>query len=151
MIILIVLLINRRKFHFYVCPVYLLSICVQYSCMYHTIVFHTSKILCIYIHCTVQRNITHSKEFAGNQARHRNFHPSVLPYKFGLIFMGMKKKNQNGRLKKTEFFNSANSQYFFAKISWIGSWVSRINWCEWHWCGLTYIVVRLSYVSSKTG
>ena len=22
--------------------------------------------------------------------------------------------------KKTEFFNSANSQYFFSKISWIG-------------------------------
>jgi hypothetical protein len=38
--------------------------------------------------------------------------------------MGMKqKKIQNGRLKKTEFFNSANSQYFFSKISWIGSWV----------------------------
>ena len=31
-----------------------------------------------------------------------------------LIFMGMmQKKNQNGQLKKTEFFNSANSQYFF--------------------------------------
>ena len=42
--------------------------------------------------------------------------PSILPYKFGLIFMGMKqkkkieKKNQNGRLKKTEFFKIANSQ-----------------------------------------
>ena len=35
-----------------------------------------------------------------------------------------KKKNQNGT--KTEFFNSANSQYF-AKISGIGPWVSRIN------------------------
>ena len=27
------------------------------------------------------------------------------------------KKVQNGRLKKTEFFKTANSQYFFAKIS----------------------------------
>ena len=31
--------------------------------------------------------------------------------------MGKKqKKNLNGRLKKTEFFNSANSQYFFEKF-----------------------------------
>ena len=29
-------------------------------------------------------------------------------------------KIQNGRLKKTEFFKIANSQYFFVKISWIG-------------------------------
>ena len=34
-----------------------------------------------------------------------------------------KKNIQNGRLKKTEFFNSANSHYFFAKISGIGSQV----------------------------
>ena len=36
------------------------------------------------------------------------------------------KKNQNGRLKKNEVFNSANSQYFFAKFSGIGPLVSRI-------------------------
>jgi hypothetical protein len=42
--------------------------------------------------------------------------------------MGMKqKKIQNGRLKKTEFFKIANSQNFFAKISQIGPWVSRID------------------------
>ena len=33
---------------------------------------------------------------------------------------------------------------FFAKISWIGPLVSRINWCEGHWFGSTYMVVRLS-------
>ena len=27
---------------------------------------------------------------AGNQGNHQNFEPSILPYKFGLIFMGMK-------------------------------------------------------------
>ena len=36
-------------------------------------------------------------------------------------------KIQNGWLKKAEFFNSVNSQYFFVKISGIGPWVSRIN------------------------
>ena len=105
------------------------------------------------------RNITHSMEFSENQGKHQNFDPSILPYKFGLILMGMKqkknfflkKKIQNGRLKKTEFFNSANSQYFFVKISWIDSWVSRIDWCEGHWCDSIYMAVRLSDISSKTG
>jgi hypothetical protein len=60
------------------------------------------------------------------------------------------KKIQNGRLKKTEIFKIANSQIFFAKISQIGPWVSRIDWCEGHWCGSMYMAVRLSDVSSKT-
>ena len=38
-----------------------------------------------------------------------------------------KKKIQNGRLKKRSFSSSANSQYFFVKILWIGPWVSRID------------------------
>ena len=63
----------------------------------------------------------------------------------------LKKKIQNGRLKKTEFFNSANSQYFFLKISRICPWVSRIDWREGHQCGSTYMVVRLSDLSSKKG
>ena len=45
---------------------------------------------------------------------------------FGL-FNKMKQKNQNGRLKKRSFSSSANSQYFFVKISWIGPWVFRID------------------------
>ena len=58
---------------------------------------------------------------------------------------------QNGRLKKTLFSSSANSQYFFTKISWIASLVIIIDLCEGHWCGLTCMVVGLSNVSSKTG
>jgi hypothetical protein len=38
-----------------------------------------------------------------------------------------KKKIQNGRFSKWPFFKIANSQNFFVNISWIGSWVSRIN------------------------
>jgi hypothetical protein len=48
--------------------------------------------------------------------------------------MGMKQKklfkknqNQNGRLKKTEFFKIANSEKNIMKISWISLWVSRID------------------------
>ena len=48
------------------------------------------------------------------------------------------------------FSSSANSQYFFMKISWIGPWVSRIDWCEAHWYGSTYKAVRLSDIRSKT-
>ena len=62
----------------------------------------------------------------------------------------LKKKFQNGRLKKRSFFKIANSQYFFVKISYIGPWVSRIEWCEGHWSGSTYMVVRLADISSKT-
>jgi hypothetical protein len=43
---------------------------------------------------------------------------------FGLF---NKMKQRNGHLKKRSFSTSANSQYFFVKISWIGSWVSRID------------------------
>ena len=96
---------------------------------------------------------------AGNQGNHQDFKKSFQSYKCGLIFIGMKqkqkkiflkkKKNQNGRLKKTEIFNSPNSQYFFMKISWIGPWVSRIHWCKGRWCGSTYLVVRLFDITSK--
>ena len=37
------------------------------------------------------------------------------------------------------------------KISWIGPWVNRIDWCEGHWFGSTYMAMRLSEISSKTG
>ena len=78
----------------------------------------------------------------------QNFEPSLLTNKLWLIFMGkkqnfffffLKKKIQNGRLKKSAFFKIANSQNFFVKISWISPWVSRIDWCEGHWCGSTLI------------
>ena len=48
-------------------------------------------------------NITHSKEFFENQGKHQNFDPFMLPYKFGLIFMGMKqKKKKKFRTKKIQ-------------------------------------------------
>ena len=53
--------------------------------------------------------------------------------------------------KKSSFSISANSQYFFVKISWIYSMVSRIDWCKGHWWCSTYMVVRLSDIGSKTG
>ena len=35
----------------------------------------------------------HSKEFAGNQGNHQNFDPSLLAYKYWLMFMGIEQKN----------------------------------------------------------
>jgi hypothetical protein len=63
----------------------------------------------------------------------------------------LKKKFQNGCFSKWPFFKISNSQKKFVKFSWICPWVSRIDWCEGHWCSSTYMVVRLSDVSSKTG
>ena len=89
--------------------------------------------------------------WAGDQGNHQNFNPSLLLKTLWLIFMGMKqKKSKITDSKKTEFFYSANSQYFFSKISWIDPWVSRIDCYKGHWCGSTYMVVRLSNISSKT-
>ena len=95
--------------------------------------------------------------WGGNQVNHQNFDPSLLPKKLWLLFMGWsknkffwKKKFQNGWLKNSEFFKTINSQYFFAKISGIGPWVSRINWCKGYQCCSIDMVVSLSVVRSNT-
>ena len=61
----------------------------------------------------------HSKELAGNQGKRQNFDPSILPYKFGLIFIKLKqkKKFKMADFSKWPFFKIVNSQNFFAKIS----------------------------------
>ena len=61
----------------------------------------------------------------------------------------LKKKSKMAVFQKWPFFKIANSQNFFVKISQIRPWVCRIAWCEGHWSGLTYMVVRLSDISSK--
>ena len=93
---------------------------------------------------------------AVNHHSHKNWVQSILIHNFVTNFHGKqknvffsKKKIQNGRLKKRSFFKIANSQYFFVKIYWIGPWVSRIEWCKGHWCGSTYMALRLSDISSK--
>ena len=60
------------------------------------------------------------------------------------------KKIENVRFKKSSFFKIANSQNFFAKISQIRPWVSRIEWCKGHRCSSTYMAVRLCDKSSRT-
>ena len=58
----------------------------------------------------------HSKEFSGNQGKHQNFDPSILPYKFGLIFMGMKQKKIFFFSKKK--FKMADSKKAHFSKSW---------------------------------
>ena len=65
------------------------------------------------------------------------------PIIFDGFSWGWSKEIQNGRLKKTEFFKTSNSQYFFAKMPEIGPWIGRINLCKEHQCGSTCMVVRL--------
>ena len=63
-------------------------------------------------------------------------------------FHGDEEKKLKIKSKMANKKKTANSQYFFAKI---GPCVSRINWCEGDWCSSTYMVIRMSDVSSKTG
>ena len=60
----------------------------------------------------------------------------MLTNKLSHVFMGKKQKKkiffenkeiQNGRLKKSAFFKTANSQNFFVKISGIDPLIIRIN------------------------
>ena len=53
--------------------------------------------------------------------------------------MGMKQKKKNlifffkmADTKKTEIFKTTDSQKNFGKITRIGPWVSRIDWCKGH-------------------
>ena len=74
--------------------------------------------------------ITHSKKFPGNQGKHKNFDPAILPYKtiqnwtnFGLIFMRMKQKKneeknpkwlifQNGRFSKSPILKNFSRKFY---------------------------------------
>ena len=79
---------------------------------------------------------------AWNQVNHQNFDQILLTYKHWSTDFhaaeakkkkNLKKKIQNSRLKKKRSFSSfANFRYFFSKISWIGPFVRRIDWCEGH-------------------
>ena len=65
------------------------------------------------------------------------------------LFLKKKIKIADSKKKKKKIFKTNNSPYFFVKSSWIGSWISSIDWCEGHLCGLTYMAVRLCNISSK--
>ena len=63
------------------------------------------------IHTLYNVNITHSKKFSGNHGKHQNFDPSILPYRFGLIFMGMKQKKFFFLKKKFKMADSKKSHF----------------------------------------
>ena len=73
-------------------------------------------------HCDISRNFLETRETI--KIKSHPFYPKICDW---FLWQWSKKKNQNGLHKKTEIFNSPNSQYFFSKISWIGHWVSRID------------------------
>ena len=62
----------------------------------------------------------------------------------------IRKKKSKWPPKKRVIFQLRQFSIFLVKISWIGHWVSRIDWCKEHWFGSTFIVVRLSNIRSKT-
>ena len=75
-----------------------------------------------------------------------NWVPSILTHNLWLILMGMRQKK---KIKMADSKKGHFSTLSILNISWIGPWVSRIDWCEGHWWGSTYMVVRLPDISSK--
>ena len=82
----------------------------------------------------------------------------LLSHKLWLIWIRMKqffffffwkKKFKMADSKKLSFSTTPKSWAIDTKISQIGPWVSRIDWCEGHQCDSTYMAVRLSNVSPK--
>ena len=82
---------------------------------------------------------------------YQNFDPSLLTNKLWHVVMGMKQKNSKWPTKKNKDFQNRQFSKIFSENYRIGPWNSIIDWCEGNWCGSTYIVVRLSEVSLKTG
>ena len=107
--------------------------------------------------CRAPKNVWPGLFLAGNQGNHQNFDPFLLTNKLWLVFMGMKQfffleeKISKWATQKQVIFQNRQFSIFFVKISWSSPWVSRIHWCEGHWYGSTYMAVRLSDISSKTG
>ena len=56
------------------------------------------------------------------------------------------KKIKMADSEKLSFSKPPILNFFFSKISWIGPWVSGINWCEGHQCGSTYICCQISKI-----
>ena len=53
-------------------------------------------------------------EFSGNQGKHQNFDPSILPYKFGLILIRMKQKKKK-KFEKNKFKMADSKRLRFSK------------------------------------
>ena len=94
---------------------------------------------------------------AVNHHNIKNWVPSILTHNLWLIFMRMKQRKIFFFWKKKSKWLSFSIPLILNIFFWkfqglhIGPWASRINWCERHWCGSTYMVVWLSDISSKAG
>ena len=96
----------------------------------------------------------HPPTLSWKPSDYTNFNSFLLASKCWQILMAIRQKKiflikkSKWSTQKICFFNFMNSQYFFAKISGIGPWICKRNWCEGHECGSLYGVVRLSDVRS---
>ena len=87
-----------------------------------------SSLLIGHTHCIIR----HSKKFPGNERKLQNFDSSVLPYKFGLIFMRMKQKKilekknskwlifQNGRFSKLPILKIFSRKFYRLVLGLVG-------------------------------
>ena len=107
-------ILSDHIFFFVTCPM----------CLYFLILFLNNI-----VHATVYPILLHTPRFLLEiRVINKILKNPCYPINIGRFSLGKSKKNiffskkkiQNGRLKKTSFSSSANSQYFFMKISWIG-------------------------------
>ena len=82
----------------------------------------------------------HELFLAGNQSNHQNLVPSMLTYKFWLIFMGMKKKHL---IKITDSKNLR----FSTKPSYFGS--LKINYAFTSWSITLYSFLNYHHLACK--
>ena len=67
------------------------------------------------------------------------------------LFIFFEKKKSKWQTPKNWDFQLSQFLIFFSKNVWIGPLVSSIDWCKGYWCGSTYMAMRLSNISWKTG
>ena len=96
----------------------------------------------------VARNLLETKENIKIES-----HPLYLSHNLWLIFMGTKQfffSIKTAGPKKQSFSKSPILKIFQWKFHGLIPWVNRIDWWKGHWCGSTYMVVRLFEIRSKT-
>ena len=119
--------------------IFILSIVHKYLNAYWRAYWYTQ---CYIVLLRMARNLLETRE--NIKVRSQPFYHIICDW----FSWGSRKKILQ---KEIRFFKIANSQNLFVKISWIGPWISRIDWCKGHWCDSTYMAVRLSDISSKIG
>ena len=90
----------------------------------------------------IARNLLETRENIKIESR-SFYHIICCWFSWGLSNFFFLKKNPKWPIFKMGVFQNRKFSIFFCE--------NFMDWCERHWCGSTYMVERLSNVSSETG